>query len=155
MKRRKMTTLVPLAAVAALTFIATALPVAHAEDSTDTCSVSTLKGAYSVQAQGTVISQLPNFPAPPFPFAEAGIDNLDGAGNLTGGVTLNIDGLAVQTNVAGTYAVNSDCTGTLSLTTSLGVPVNESIVVVSKERFIAVDTDSYVVVTRTMEKIRD
>ena len=152
--KRRMTTLFPLAALAALTLLAT-VPVAHAEDSIDTCSVSTLKGAYSVQAQGTVVSQLPNFPAPPFPFAEAGIDNLDGAGNLTGRVTLNIDGLAVQANVAGTYAVNSDCTGTLSLTTSLGIPVNESIVVVSQERFIAVDTDSYVVVTRIMEKIRD
>ena len=153
--KRRMTTLFPLAAMAALTLLAATVPVAHAEDSIDTCSVSTLKGAYSVQAQGTVVSQLPNFPAPPFPFAEAGIDNLDGAGNLTGKVTLNIDGLAVQANVAGTYAVNSDCTGTLSLTTSLGIPVNESIVVVSKERFIAVDTDLYVVVTRTMERIRD
>lgn len=153
--KQKNGTLLPVVAMAALTLLAATVPAARAEDSAETCSVSTLKGAYSVQAQGTVVSQLPNFPAPPFPFAEAGIDNFDGAGNLTGRVILNIDGLAVQTNVAGTYEVNSDCTGTLSLTTSLGVPVNESIVVVSKERFIAADTDSYVVVIRTMEKIRD
>jgi hypothetical protein len=153
--KRRMTTLFPLAAMATLTLLAATVPVAHAEDSTDTCSVSTLKGAYSVQGQGTIVAQLPNFPAPPFPFAEAGIDYLDGAGNLTGKVTLNIDGLAVQATVAGTYKVSSDCTGTLSLTTNLGIPVNESIVVRSNESFLAVDTDSYVVVTRTMEKIRD
>jgi hypothetical protein len=153
--KRRMTALVPLAALAALTLVATALPVAHAEDGADTCSVSMLKGAYSVQAQGTIVSQLPNFPAPPFPFAEAGIDNLDGAGNIAGKVTVNIDGLAVQATVAGTYTVNSDCTGTLSLSTSLGIPVNESIVVLGKQSFLAVDTDSYVVVTRTMERIRD
>ena len=77
------------------------------------------------------------------------------AGNITGQVTLNIDGFAVPATVAGTYTVTSDCTGTLSLSTNLGIPVHESIVVLSKQSFLAVDTDSYVVVTRTMERIRD
>src|ERR1700736_6735870 len=95
MKRRKMTTLVPLAAVTALTFIATALPVAHAEDGTDTCSVSALKGIYSVLAEGTVVAQLPNLPAPPFPFAEVAIDYLDGTVKISGKFTANVGGVVV------------------------------------------------------------
>lgn len=155
MKRRKMTTLVPLAAVAALTLLAATVRVAHAEDSTDACSVSTLKGAYSVQAQGTVVSQLPNFPAPPFPFAEVAIDYLDGAGNISGKFTANVDGVVVPGTVAGTYTVNADCTGAVTMQTNSGIPVNESFVVLGNRSLRLVDTDSYIVITRTMEKIRD
>jgi len=155
MKRRKMTTLVPLAAVAALTLIATALPVAHAEDGTDTCSVSALKGTYSVLAQGTVVAQLPNFPAPPFPFAEVAIDYLDGTGTISGKFTANVGGVVVPGTVAGTYTVNSDCTGTVTMQTNSGIPVNESFVVLGNRSLRLVDTDFYIVATRTMERIRD
>jgi hypothetical protein len=155
MKRRKMTTLVPLAAVAALTLIATALPVAHAEDRAATCSVSMLKGTYSVQGQGTIVAQLPNFPAPPFPFAEVAIDYLDGAGNISGKFTANVDGVVVPGTVAGTYTVNADCTGTVTMQTNSGIPVNESFVALGNRSLRLVDTDFYIVITRTMERIGD
>lgn len=130
-------------------------PVVRAQGNTADCSLSTLKGTYSVQGQGTVVAQLPGFPIPPFPFAEVAVDRFDGTGNVSGQATVNIDGVVVQATVAGTYAVNPDCTGTLSLATSLGLPVNESLVVLRNGCLRLVDTDSYVVVTRTMEKMRN
>jgi len=130
-------------------------PAVHAQDGTIRCSLSTLKGTYSVQGQGTIIAQLPGFPAPPFPFAEVAVDFFDGAGNVSGKATVNLDGVVVQATVAGTYTVNSDCTGTLSLETSVGLPVNESFVVLRNGGLRLVDTDAYVVVSRTMEKMRD
>jgi hypothetical protein len=128
---------------------------AHAQNGTTSCSLSTLKGNYSVQGQGTVVAQFPGFPAPPFPFAEVAIDFIDGAGNITGNFTANAGGVLVSGTVAGTYAVNPDCTGTISLLTNSGIPVNESFLVLRNGGLRLVQTDPFVVITRTMEKMRD
>lgn len=152
MKRNTAQTLTILSFVLLLASLAPAL---HAQEGATGCSLSTLKGNYSVQGQGTVVAQLPGFPAPPFPFAELAIDLFDGTGDVSGNATVNIDGVVVQATVAGTYTLNSDCTGTLSLQTSVGLPVNESFVVLRNGGLRLVDTDPYVVVARTMEKMRD
>jgi len=128
---------------------------ARAQDAKTGCSLSTLKGNYSMQAQGTVIAQFPGLPVPPFPFAEVAIDFIDGAGNITGKFTANAGGLVILGTVAGTYTVNPDCTGTISLLTDLGIPVNETFLILRNGGLRLVDTDSYVVITRTMEKMRD
>src|SRR6266852_1902043 len=119
------------------------------------CSLSTLKGTYSVQGQGTVVAQLPGFPAPPFPFAEVAIDFIDGAGNISGNFTANVDGAVISGTVVGTYTVNPNCTGTISLLTNLGIPVNESFLVLRNGGLRLLDTVSYSCITRTMEKMRD
>jgi len=131
------------------------VPAVHAQDGTTGCSLTTLKGTYSVQGQGTVVAQLPGFPAPPFPFGEIAIDFIDGAGNISGNFTANVDGAVVSGTVVGTYTVNPNCTGTISLLTNLGIPVNESFVVLRNGGLRLLDTDSYIVITRTMEKMRD
>lgn len=127
----------------------------HAQDENTGCSLSALKGTYSVQGQGIVVAQLPGFPAPPFPFAEVAIDFMDGAGKITGKFTANVDGVLVPGTVAGTYTVNSDCTGTITMLLNSGLPVNESFVVLSNGNLRLVDTDSYIVITRVMEKTRE
>ena len=119
----------------------TPLPVVSAAEGTLVCSLSTLKGSYSVRGQGTVVAQLPNLPPPPFQFAEVSIANFDGAGNLSGKAFLNLNGIAAQGTFAGTYVVNSDCTGSLTLQDSLGIPVNESFVVLGNKGIREVDTD--------------
>lgn len=146
------TTLTILSFVLLLASLATTL---HAQDAATGCSLSTLKGNYSVQAQGTVIAQFPGLPAPPFPFAEVAIDFIDGAGNITGKFTANAGGVVIPGTVAGTYTVNPDCTGTISLLTDLGIPVNETFLILRNGGLRLVDTDSYVVITRTMEKMHD
>jgi hypothetical protein len=57
--------------------------------------------------------------------------------------------------IAGTYKVNPDCTGTLSMQTSAGFPVDESFVVLRNGGLRLVQTDPFVVVTRTMERMPD
>ena len=127
----------------------------HAQDTTTGCSLSTVKGTYSVQGQGTIVAQLPGFPAPPFPFAEVAVDFLDGSGNISGNFTANVNGVVVPGTVAGTYTMNPDCTGTITLLTNSGIPVNESFLLLRNGGLRLVDTDSYIVITRTMEKMRD
>jgi len=51
----------------------------------------------------------------PLPLAEVVRDFLDGAGNIRGHFTANGDGVVVTGNLRGTYRVNPDCTGTISL----------------------------------------
>lgn len=151
----------PNTARATLTILSLALLLStlaiavHAQDANTGCSPSILKGAYSVQGQGTVIAQFPGFPAPPFPFAEVAIDFIDGAGNITGEFTANVDGVVVSGTVAGTYTINPDCTGTISLLTNSGIPVNESFLVLRNGGLRLVQTDPFIVITRSMEKMRD
>lgn len=128
------------------------LPVLHAQ--TAGCSLSTGTAPTPFQGQGTIITQLPGFPAPPFPFSEVAVDFFDAAGNVSGRATVNLDGVVVEATVSGTYTMNLDCTGKLSLETSVGLLVNESFVVVRSGGLRLVDTDLYVVVSRTMEKMR-
>jgi len=82
------------------------------------------------------------------------IDYLDGAGNISGKFTAK-DGVVAPGTVAGTYTVNADCTGTVTMQTNSGIPVNESFVALGNRSLRLVDTDFYIVATRTMEKIRD
>jgi hypothetical protein len=141
--------------ILSLTMLLAALAPAHAQGGTIGCSLSTLNGTYSVQGQGTIVTQLPGLPPPPLPFGEIAIDFIDGAGNISGNFTANLAGIVLSGTVVGTYTVNPDCTGTISLRTSLGNPVNESFVVLRNGGLRLVDSDSYIVITRTMEKMRD
>jgi len=121
-------------------------------------SVASLHGTYAIHAQGTIVGQLPPpFPAPPFPFGEAGIVKLDGAGMvLSGKSTVNLGGVVLQPTATGSYTVNSDCTGTITIKSSAGFVLHDSIVVTDRgRRTVEVQTDPFTVITRTLEKIED
>src|SRR3954454_12725664 len=84
---------------------------AFAVPASQTCSLSTLRGRYQFASAGFVIVNGQNVP-----LAVAGIDILDGSGNLSSTSTLIVNGVIVFQNLAvpnGTYSVNKDCTGTL------------------------------------------
>jgi hypothetical protein len=86
--------------------IAIALPAQAA-----TFSNANLKGGYSFLTNLRTASASTN------QFAMVGVMTFDGAGNLTGSFT-SISATTVQSGVlAGTYAVNSNGTGTITLTT--------------------------------------
>ena len=131
--------------------------VVRAEE--ESCSVASLHGTYAIHAQGTIVGQLPPpFPAPPFPFGEAGILKLDGAGLVLSGSksTVNLGGVVLQPTTTGSYTVNSDCTGTITIQSSLGFVLHDSIVVTDRgRRTVEVQTDPFTVITRTLEKIED
>jgi hypothetical protein len=120
------------------------------------CSATSLRGTYAVQAQGTIVGQIPGFPPPPFAIGEAALVTFDGAGNLSGKTTLNIGGVVLQPTFTGTYTVNSDCTGTTTIHSSLGFVVHDATILVRGGReFRDVQTDSFEVSTRNGVRIGD
>lgn len=91
------------------------------------CSLETLKGKYALFGQGTVIGQLPNLPAPPFPVSRNGDITFDGAGNFSGELTASVKGVIVPgVTFTGTYTVDSDCTTSAVITNSLGQVAHEA-----------------------------
>ena len=120
------------------------------------CSVASLNGPYAVQGQGTVVAQIPNLPAPPFPFGEASIAHFNGAGTFFGSATVNFGGVALSVPFTGTYTVNSDCTGNLTVNTNLGLAVREAFVLIGGgQRLISTETDPFAVVERRAERLGD
>lgn len=95
----------------AITFFAvfalalTAAPVAKAAGTG--CSNATLKGTYSDQDTGTIVGV--------GPFAGVNVDSFDGKGNLTISGISSVNGSVFPGVEAGTYQVNSDCTGTYTV----------------------------------------
>ena len=94
---------------------------AFAEEGGHGCSTATLKGSYQFASSGFLREG-----ATAVPLAVAGIDVLDGRGNLTSNSTLVVNGAVIFQNAivpGGTYTVREDCTGTLYLGSS-GIVLN-------------------------------
>ena len=120
------------------------------------CSNASLNGPYAVQGHGTIIAQLPNLPAPPFPFGEASIAHFNGAGTFFGNATLNLGGVVLAVPFTGIYAVNNDCTGNLTVNTNLGLTAHEAFVLIGGgQRYIGTETDPFAVVERTVERLNE
>ena len=119
------------------------------------CSLASLNGPYGLHGEGTV---LPGGPIPlsaPAPFAEVIIATFDGAGSFSGSAAVNLGGAVLNpVTFMGTYTVNSDCTGNLTVNLSLGFPLHNAIVVIGGgRRLIATDTDTFEVVQRRGERL--
>jgi hypothetical protein len=120
----------------------------------DSCSLSSLKGAYSVRGEGTVVAQVAGWPAPPFPFAEVAKYSLDGAGNLSGSFSETIDGTVVTGTLNGTYTVKPNCTGAIT-SSGGGLPFNQWFVVLRDGSLRLVQTDAWITILRTMKRMPD
>ena len=119
------------------------------------CSLASLQGTYAVHGQGTFLVEVPGFPAPPFPFGEAGIATFDGTGRFFGKTTINAGGLLLNPTFTGTYTVNSDCTGSVMVQSDVG-SVQEAIVVINGgQRYVGTETDPAAVVVRTVERLKE
>lgn len=77
------------------------------------CSNETLEGRYATKGDGVVPSGPP--PAPMVPFATVSIMTLDGSGILTNAVTTSTNGVISSSINSGTYTVNDDCTGKMTI----------------------------------------
>ncbi len=83
----------------------------------ESCSVSTLKGSYSLFGEGTVTAY-----TPPAPMSHVGIVTYDGAGRFFGSDTIMLNGTLVPDTFTGTYTVSSDCTVSVEITsTAVGI----------------------------------
>lgn len=114
------------------------------------CSNATLWGSFGYTSTGTLLD---SYVPPPFagPFAEVGRQTFDGKGNTDATATLSANG-NINQNVAieGTYTVNPDCTGSMTLNVpSLQTTVHADFVIDHDGAEIrAISTDSGVVESR-------
>ena len=77
------------------------------------CSNASLQGSFGFTATGTLLALPPPFAGP---FAEIGRQTFDGRGNTDATATLSANGNIVSgVTVKGTYVVNPDCTGSMTL----------------------------------------
>lgn len=129
------------------------LPVVHAQETQSGCSPASLKGSYALDRQGTLVTSVLGLPAPA-PWGEAAIEHFDGAGGFSGKATVNVGGALLNGIVTGTYTVNSDCTGTKTVNTPVGLTVHEAIIVIG-QRMIGTQTDPWAVIQTRAEKIGD
>lgn len=153
-----------LAAIAVMTAIVISVPtvkyaatprVVHAQETESGCSLSSLKGSYGLDRQGTLVTSILGLPAPA-PWGEVAFEDFDGAGTFSGKATVDAGGVVVSGTVTGTYTVNRDCTGTKTVKTSIGVTVHEAIIVTGGgQRMIGTQTDPWAVVQTKAEKIGD
>ena len=91
------------------------------------CSNASLRGGFGFTSIGALLS----LPAPlAGPFTEIGRQTFDGGGTTDGTATLSANGNIRNVTFEGTYLVNPDCTGTMSLHVSpTNVTVNLDFVI--------------------------
>lgn len=144
-----------MVSVSRVRYAAGTLPVVHAQETESGCSLASLKGSYALDRQGTLVTSVLGLPAPA-PWGEAAFEHFDGAGGFSGKATVNAGGVVVGGTVTGTYTVNSDCTGTKTVNTSVGVTVHEAIIVTGGgQRMVGTQTDPWAVIQTRAEKIGD
>jgi hypothetical protein len=107
-----------LAAIAALVIVPTTskhtLPRVYASAG---CTDATLAGSYAFIQPAGFTAPHSGTKAKEVPWQFVGVETFDGAGNTSVNYTVAVNG-AISTNQtgAGTYSVNSDCSGSLSFT---------------------------------------
>ena len=143
-----------LAVVFAVVMLSGLAVPAHAWD--HSCSLATLTGNYAISQSGF---ESPNSPGQkPQPFTDVGVVAFGGDGNFSFTVTDMSPGnpnpyIALQLTGSGTYTVNSDCTGSVSITTgdAAGVTLNLVIIDGGREVF-GIQTTPWVIATSDWKK---
>lgn len=109
------------------------------------CTNSTLKGTFFYLIGGTVISA-----GQALPYDEFGKLVMDGVGAVGGQSTANLNGSVATETFTGTYAVQSDCTGTITFIVNSQAlpPVTFQIVAGGQELVVAFSAADAVVVGR-------
>jgi len=141
----KRSTIAKTLTTAAVTALALAIsPAAKAGDKG--CSNETLRGTFAYTSTGYITAP----PAFAGPFAEVGTQIFDGNGGTTAAVMSSQNGNILPLTITGTYTVNPDCTGTMTLQVSpIAVTVDVSFVIDDGgDGFQAIETDPGLVITR-------
>jgi hypothetical protein len=115
------------------------------------CSNASLQGTFVYTSTGSIVTP----PEIAGPIGEVGAQTFDGGGNTTATATLSSNGTIVQLTIAGTYAVNPDCTGTFTLQVSpFGITVSVFFVIDDNwNGFQAIETNPGFVITRIGRKL--
>jgi hypothetical protein len=117
------------------------------------CSNANLHASFGYTSTGTLLD---TYVPPPLagPFAEVGRQTFDGKGNTEGTATLSANGNINKVTIEGTYTVNADCTGSMTLNIpSLGATVHADFVIDDDGAELrAIVTDSGLVESRVYKK---
>ncbi len=103
-------------------------------------SAASIKGSYGI----SYVVALPNASGPTQFFSGTGVYQADGAGHLTGAETTNTNGEVCSGDLNGTYTVNSNGTGTVSVTFTPTTPgcsagsFQQSLVIMESGRIVRV-----------------
>ena len=100
-----------LVAVFGTVFALGIVPEARADDHRG-CSDASLQGSFGFTSTGTLLALPPPLAGQ---FGEIGRQTFDGRSNTDGTATLSANGNIVRVTFQGTYQVNSDCTGSMTL----------------------------------------
>jgi len=134
--------------VFATLFVLGVAPCAAAQDKQ--CSNASLNGAFAYTNTGFIVAP------PPLagPFAGVGTQTFDGKGNTFASATVSQNGNIFHVTITGTYTVNSDCTGSMTLLVSpVGVTTHADFVIVrGGAEFRAINTDPGTVITTVGKK---
>jgi hypothetical protein len=102
-----------LVIVFATLFVLGIVPTAQAQAGEHRhCSNASLQGSFGFTNTGTNIALPPPLAGP---IAQIGRQTFDGRGNTDATATLSANGNIVRVTVQGTYVVNPDCTGSMTL----------------------------------------
>jgi hypothetical protein len=123
---------------------------------TPACSNAILRGGYGAGTTGLInTSSNPNdIRIKTFvPFAEAVYFLFDGNGNLSGSSTADFGGFVSPVIFTGTYTVNANCTGNLTVDAGASGIVHRDLVIVDAGKEVEfVSTDPSVVIAGYMKK---
>jgi len=123
-------------------------PAANADNKG--CSNASLKGTFAFTGTGIVV-------APPQlagTSAEVGTQSFDGSGGTTYAATLSANGNIIPVTAKGTYTVNSDCTGTMTVVVApFGATIHLFFAIAdSGAEFHAMETEMGFIITRIGRK---
>jgi len=122
------------------------------------CDASSLKGSFVFQMRGITYDQS-YYGTSTYQLTTVGQLTSDGAGNLAGKDTFNYDGTLARRTVTGTYAVNEDCTGSVTVTgdfkygsETYKLEFNADFYMVSPDEFELTTIDGGFVMTGTLKR---
>jgi hypothetical protein len=129
-------------------FVLSVVSNVEAQNRDKNCSDRTFKGSYGFISTGHRIGDIPGLRA------NVGLFTADGKGNISASGTKSKDGLITQyKNIAGTYTVNSDCTGSITWTKSDGEEKYVDFVIVDgNNEIFTIDADDGRVKTGIIKK---
>jgi hypothetical protein len=147
----KRSTIVRNFAIAAVTALALGIASTAKADNKG-CSLVTMKGTFAYTGKGSITA-----PAPAEiqgPIVEVGTQTFDGNGGTTSTAMISASGTLVPLTITGTYTVNPDCTGTMTLQVS---PFNATVHVFfviddSAAGFQAIEIDPGDLITRNARR---
>ena len=115
------------------------------------CSNATLSGSFGYTNTGTILAG-PDVG----PFGGVGRQVFDGKGNTGATATVSVNGNIFHVTIKGTYVVNPDCTGSMTLVVSAGPETFTNhvdlVIVHGGTEFRAINTDAGSVITTVGKK---